>query len=177
MKVGLGLIHTHFVHSISNSKVNHCDRDSIKFLYCLFDDEIAPYSTSHIIRCLIHRFFVVTICYRWKWIDRGYFNMIDCRIGDLLDERSVNTPLNKSSQQAPTFSTQFATLTKNSQQHNWHDYKVMCNTRAGPRVILLVFCYLLGKCKLCQCQCPLACSQKKLIILETMVITMHSYRI
>ncbi len=29
------------------------------FLYRLFDDEIAPYSTPNIIRCRIHRIFVI----------------------------------------------------------------------------------------------------------------------
>ncbi len=60
----LGSIHSHFVHSISNSSVNHFDEDLINalavavvfvlfislfvcFLLRLFDDEISPYSTSY----------------------------------------------------------------------------------------------------------------------------------
>ena len=42
-----GSIHTHFyVHSISNSTVDHVDQYTY-FLYRLVDDEIAPDTTSH----------------------------------------------------------------------------------------------------------------------------------
>ena len=58
----LGAIHSHFVHPISNSTVDHFDIDSISmhsFLYWLFEDEIAPYLTSNIIQCRIHRIFII----------------------------------------------------------------------------------------------------------------------
>ncbi len=46
-----GSFHSHFVHSISNSMVNHFDIGSINAHYCLyqlFDDKTAPYLTSNI---------------------------------------------------------------------------------------------------------------------------------
>ena len=49
----LGSIHTHFVHSISNSMVDHFDIDSINALmFCtglLFDDENVMCSSSNMI--------------------------------------------------------------------------------------------------------------------------------
>ena len=61
--LNLGSIHSHFVHSISNSTVNHFAIDSINaltyLLYWLFDDKISPYLTSNIIQCRIHRIFVI----------------------------------------------------------------------------------------------------------------------
>ena len=53
-------IQTYFVQSVWNSMVNHFDIDlsnALIFLYQLFDDKIAPYLTSYIIRCWLYSIF------------------------------------------------------------------------------------------------------------------------
>ncbi len=60
-KVPLGSIHTHFVHSISNSTVIHFDINLIWNLFFALVvgwSNIAPYLTSHVIPCQIHCIFI-----------------------------------------------------------------------------------------------------------------------
>ncbi len=94
----MGSVHTHFVHSISNYTVDQFDRlhQCTYFVYWLFDDKIAPYSTSHILRYRIHRIFIshypLHIYIVCALIKTNCFNMINCRIWDWINKR--NAPLN-----------------------------------------------------------------------------------
>ncbi len=87
----LGSIHTLFVHSI----FDHFDIDSINaaFLYPLYIDAIPPYSTSHVIRCRIHRIFVIKLpVQKVSSIDRVYIKVIDRRIRNRMDKMTMNRP-------------------------------------------------------------------------------------
>ncbi len=81
---------------VLNFIVDHVDRvdQRIYFLYQLFDGEIEPYATSHIIRCLIHCIFiskhlVANKCALIKTIS----TWSEWRIQDRNDKRSMNTAL------------------------------------------------------------------------------------
>ncbi len=64
------------------------------FLNRLFNDIIAPHSTSNIIQCQIHRIFVSNDPLKIKnWIDWDYFNVINHRIGDQMNKINLNVPL------------------------------------------------------------------------------------
>ncbi len=93
MKLPIGFIHIHFVHwsQIPNSTVNQLDIDSINSLVfcndCLMT-KFAPYST---LDCILYdvesiTFSLLSICYKKKWIDQGYFNVINHRIWDRIDK-------------------------------------------------------------------------------------------
>ena len=92
----MGRYYTHFVHSISNSTTNHFHIDLINalFLYWLFDDKIAPHSTSNIIRCWILPIFIIKQSIpKNKCIDWVYIKVINRTIQDWMDKMSMNQPL------------------------------------------------------------------------------------
>ena len=95
LKGHLRSIHTHFVHSVSNSTVDHFDNSldqCICFLEQLFNDEVAPHLTMHMIRSQMHGFLESKHpLQKNKCIDRVYIKVIDHRIWDRMDK--MNWPL------------------------------------------------------------------------------------
>ena len=91
-KVLLRCVHIHFIHSVSNSTVDHVEIISINSLRCIWNSCLTK------MRCIWHRMLqfrhqTTSTKIKYITIDRVFIKAIDHRIQDRMDKRNMNLPL------------------------------------------------------------------------------------